>query len=145
MRPSPACKHDRIPRIAIRYQVLLQPVVDFALTFPSIAMNATECLVPREDLAWYYETYAGATHDMKDSRLSPLYATDVSGLPPALIIAAEYDTLRDEAGAYAERLQAARVPARCSCYPGMIHGFLQMGGLVADARAALAEIAGAIN
>jgi acetyl esterase len=133
------------PRIAIRYQVLLQPVVDFALTFPSIAMKATECLVPREDLAWYYETYAGAAHDMKDPRLSPLYAADVSGLPPALIIAAEYDTLRDEAGAYAERLRAARVPARCSCYPGMIHGFLQMGGLVADARAAITEIARAIN
>ena len=134
------------PRIAIRYQVLLQPVVDFALTFPSIAMKATECLVPREDLAWYYETYAGAARDMKDSRLSPLYATDVSGLPPALIIAAEYDTLRDEDGAYAERLQAARVPARCSCYPGMIHGFLQMGGLVPDdAQAAISEIARAIN
>jgi acetyl esterase len=134
------------PRIAIRYQVLLQPVVDFALTFPSIAMKETECLVPREDLAWYYETYAGAAHDMKDSRLSPLYATDVSRLPPALIIAAEYDTLRDEAGAYAERLQAASVPARCSCYPGMIHGFLQMGGLVPDdAQAAISEIARAIN
>jgi len=134
------------PRIAIRYQVLLQPVVDFALSFPSIAMKATECLVPREDLAWYYETYAGAPCDMKDSRLSPLYATDVSGLPPALIIAAEYDTLRDEDGAYAERLRAARVPARCSCYPGMIHGFLQMGGLVADdAQAAISEIARAIN
>jgi acetyl esterase len=140
------CLQARLdPRIAIRCQILLQPVVDFALTFPSIAMKATECLVPRDDLAWYYDTYAGATHDKKDWRLSPLYATDLSGLPPALIIAAEYDTLRDEAGAYAERLQAARVPAHCSCYPGMIHGFLQMGGLVPDARAALAEIARAIN
>ena len=140
------CLHARSdPRIAIRHQVLLQPVVDFALTFPSIAMKPTECLVPREDLAWYYQTYAGAGHDPKDPRVSPLYAKDLSGLPPALIIAAEYDTLRDEARAYAERLQAANVPTEYSCYPGMIHGFQQMGGLVAEARAALMEIARALR
>jgi len=141
------CLHARPdPRIAIRYQVLLQPVIDFALTFPSIAMKPTECLVPRDDLAWYYRTYVGETHDMKDPRVSPLYATDLSGLPPALIIAAEFDTLRDEARAYAERLRAANVTSRYSCYPGMVHGFLQMGGLVPDeARAALMEIARAVN
>jgi acetyl esterase/lipase len=140
------CLHARSdPRIAVRYQVLLQPVIDFALTFPSIAMKPTECLVPRDDLAWYYRTYAGDGHDTKDPRVSPLYATDLSGLPPALIIAAEYDTLRDEARAYAERLRAANVPTLYSCYPGMIHGFLQMGGLVADARAAIAEIGRAVD
>ena len=132
-------------RLAIRQQVLLQPVVDFALTFPSIAMNPAECLVPRDDLAWYYRTYAGSGHDMKDPRVSPLYATDLSGLPPALIIAAEYDTLRDEAEAYAGRLKVAQVPVRYSCYPGMIHGFLQMGGLVAQARDAIEEIGRAVD
>ncbi len=140
------CLHARSdPRLAIRQQVLLQPVVDFAQSFPSMAMKPTECLVPRDDLAWYYRTYAGANHDMQDPRLSPLYATELSGLPSALVIAAEYDTLRDEAKAYAKRLQAASVPAVYSCYRGMIHGFMQMGGLVADARAALAEIARAVN
>lgn len=140
------CLHARSdPRIEIRYQVLLQPVVDFDLTFPSIAMKPTECLVPREDLAWYYRTYAGDSFDKKDPRLSPLYATELSGLPTTLVIAAEYDTLRDEAEAYAQRLKAANVPTVYSCYAGMIHGFLQMGGLVAEARAALTEIARAIN
>jgi len=133
------------PRITIRHQVLLQPVVDFALTCPSIAMKPTECLVPREDLAWYYQTYAGAGHDARDPWVSPLYANDLSGLPPALIIVAEYDTLRDEGNAYAERLKAANVPTVCSCYAGMIHGFQQMGGLVADARVALTEIARTLN
>jgi len=132
-------------RIAIRHQVLLQPVVDFALTYPSIAMSPAECLVPRDDLEWYYRTYAGDGHDTKDPRVSPLYATDLSGLPPALIIAAEFDTLRDEAEAYAGRLKAAQVPVRHSCYPEMIHGFLQMGGLVADARTAIEEIARAVD
>jgi acetyl esterase len=83
------------PDVAIRYQVLLQPVVDFTLSFPSIAMPATECLVPREDLAWYYRTYCDGRCDPRDPRVSPIYAQDLSGLPPALIIAAEYDTLRD--------------------------------------------------
>src|SRR5262245_2275222 len=133
------------PRLAIRHQVLLQPVVDFALTSASIAMKPTECLVPRDDLAWYYRTYVGGEHDMKDPRVSPLYAPDLSALPPTLIIAAEYDTLRDEAKAYADRLAAAGVPTRYTCYPGMIHGFLQMGGLVPDARAALEEIASAVS
>jgi acetyl esterase len=100
------------PLAAIRYQVLLQPVVDFTLSFPSIAMAPTECLVPRDDLAWYYRTYRGDRCDARDPRVSPIFAQDLSGLPPALIIAAEYDTLRDEAKAYAERLKATGVATR---------------------------------
>jgi acetyl esterase len=133
------------PRIGIRYQVLLQPVVDFAMSFASMTMKPTDCLVPREDLDWYYRTYAGQGYDAKDPSLSPLYASDLSRLPPALIIAAEYDTLRDEAEAYAGRLAASGVSTAHACYPGMIHGFLQMGGLVPDARAAIEHIARAIG
>ncbi|MEP6943680.1 MAG: alpha/beta hydrolase [Betaproteobacteria bacterium] len=130
------------PRVAIRYQVLLQPVIDFTLSFPSIAMPATECLVPRDDLAWYYETYRSDRCDPRDPRVSPIQAVDLSGLPPALIIAAEYDTLRDEARAYAKELTAAGVAARYTCAAGMIHGFLQMRGIVADdVQAATEEIA----
>jgi acetyl esterase len=127
-------------RVSIRYQVLLQPVIDFAMSFPSMAMKPTDCLVPREDLAWYYRTYAGEGYDAKAPRLSPLYASDLSRLPPALIIAAEYDTLRDEAKAYASRLAASNVSTVHACYPGMVHGFLQMGGLVPGAHAAIEHI-----
>jgi acetyl esterase len=132
------------PRVAIRHQVLLQPVVDFTLSFPSIAMPATDCLVPRDDLAWYYKTYYGDCSP-KDPRVSPIFADDLSGLPPALIISAEHDTLRDEAKAYADRLQASGVATRYICYPGMVHGFLQMGGLVSEAQSALEDIARAVN
>jgi acetyl esterase len=127
--------------IAIAHQVLLQPVTDFTLSRPSIDMPATECLVPRDDLAWYYRTYYGTDQDPCDPRVSPLWAEDVSGLPRALIIAAEYDTLRDEAAAYAEKLRSAGVEVTFSCYPGMIHGFLGMGGLVNEAQQAIDEIA----
>ena len=133
------------PRVAIRYQVLLQPVVDFTLSFPSIAMPSDECLVPREDLAWYYRTYCSDQCDPSDPRVSPIYAEDLSGLPPALIIAAEYDTLRDEAEAYAERLKSAGVATRYICADGMVHGFLQMRGIVPDAQMATEEIARALN
>ena len=133
------------PHVAIRYQVLLQPVVDFTLSFPSIAMPSTECLVPREDLAWYYRTYCSDQCDPRDPRVSPIYAQDLSGLPPALIIAAEYDTLRDEAEAYAERLKTAGVATRYICADGMVHGFLQMRGIVPDAQIATEEIARALN
>ena len=132
------------PRVAIRYQVLLQPVVDFTLSFPSIAMPPTECLVPREDLAWYYLTYRSDQCDPRDPRVSPIYAQDLSGLPPALIIAAEYDTLRDEAEAYSEHLKAAGVVTH-TCADGMVHGFLQMRGLVPDAELATEQIAQALN
>jgi acetyl esterase len=127
--------------IAIAHQVLLQPVTDFTLSRPSIDMPATECLVPRDDLAWYYRTYYGTDQDPRDPRVSPLWAEDVSGLPRALIIAAEYDTLRDEAAAYAEKLRSAGVEVTYSCYPGMIHGFLGMGGLVKEAQHAIDGIA----
>jgi acetyl esterase len=133
------------PRVAIRHQVLLQPVIDFTLSFPSIAMPSTECLVPRADLAWYYRTYCDDRCDPRDPRVSPIFADDLSGLPPALIIAAEYDTLRDEAQAYAERLNAAGVATRYICADGMVHGFLQMRGLVPDAQSATGEIARALN
>ena len=133
------------PQVIIRHQVLLQPVLDFTLSFPSIAMPTTECLVPREDLAWYYRTYCGDAFAPSDARVSPLFAEDLSGLPPALIIAAEYDTLRDEAEAYAQRLKSAGVATRYVCAEGMVHGFLQMRGLVPDAQIATEEIARALN
>jgi acetyl esterase len=95
----------------------------------------------RDDLAWYYQTYRGNECDPKDPRVSPILAADLSDLPPALIITAEFDTLRDEAEAYAKRLQMAGVRTRYTCYPGMVHGFLQMRGLVPDAQTATEEIA----
>jgi acetyl esterase len=127
--------------MTISHQILLQPVTDFTLSKPSINMPETKCLVPREDLAWYYREYCGSERDFRDPRISPLWAEDVSGLPRTLIIAAEYDTLRDEAAAYAERLRSAGINVSYSCYAGMIDGFQRMGGLVKEAQQAIDEIA----
>jgi acetyl esterase len=81
----------------------------------------------------------------RDPRVSPIYADDLSSLPPTMIIAAEYDTPRDEAEAYAERLEAAGVATQCVRVAGLVHGFLQMRGLVPDAQSATEEIARALN
>lgn len=126
---------------AITKQVLIQPVLDFTLSFPSMAMAADQCWVTREDLAWCYSQYYASGANPKNPSISPLWAHDFSQLPEALIIAAEYDTLRDEAEAYGQKLRDHGVIAHNSCYEGMIHGFSQMGGLVTEARQAIEEIA----
>lgn len=124
----------------LKAQILLQPVVDFSLSFPSIEMPENECLVPKADLAWYYEMYCPDTEKFITLTVSPLFNDDLKNLPPTLIITAEYDSLRDEAKAYADKLEASGVPVSYHCYPGMIHGFLQMGGLVSEARDAMIEV-----
>ncbi|GAB4521068.1 MAG: hypothetical protein Kow00133_07850 [Amphiplicatus sp.] len=75
-----------------------------------------------------------------DPRVSPMNAPDLSGAPPAYILAPACDPLRDEAEAYARRLEAAGVPVRFDCVPGAIHGFLSFGAL-AGARAARRALA----
>jgi acetyl esterase len=80
-----------------------------------------------------------------DPYASPLLAPDLSGLPPALIVTAECDVLRDEGEAYASRLEAAGVPVTCTRYAGMIHPFFSMQGKLAQARQAVEQVAAAVR
>jgi acetyl esterase len=90
---------------------------------------------------WFYGHYAGAWEDAKDPRLAPLHA-DLTGQPPAVIVTAEFDPLRDEGEAYGEALKAAGVPVDVTRYDGLIHGFFDMGGLSPAARSAIEETCG---
>jgi acetyl esterase len=126
--------------LRISHQILLQPVLDVTLSYPSIDMAADRCLVSRADLTWYYDQCFGG-HDARDPMVSPVFATNLAGLPPTLIVAAEYDSLRDEAEAYSGRLRNAGVDTVYTCYPGMIHGFQQMAGLTGQALRAIDEMA----
>jgi acetyl esterase len=95
----------------------------------------------RRDIVWFLNQYAPDPKDRLDPRVSPLLEKDLSGLPPALVVTAEYDVLRDEGEAYAKRLQEAGVPCTLMRCGGMIHGFLTMIGLLRRATLYFDQIA----
>jgi acetyl esterase len=101
--------------------------------------NAKGYFLEKPTMDWFYGHYAGAWEDAKDPRLSPLHAADLSGLPPAVIVTAEYDPLGDEGEAYGKALEAAGVTAHVQRYDGMIHGFFDMGTISPAAQAAIDE------
>jgi acetyl esterase len=90
-------------------------------------------------MIWFWDLYLVDAAQAEHPHASPLRAADLAGLPPALVISAEYDVLRDEAERYAERLQAAGVPVQMSRYDGMHHGFASSAGVLAKADHAVAE------
>lgn len=136
------------PPIAL--QVLVYPVTDHDFTRPSYDEHGTGYLLGRDEMAWFWDHYVPERALRDDPRASPIRAADLSGLPPALFVIAEYDPLRDEGLAYAERLAAAGVPVTVRVFDDVIHGFFgyatyaeradQAVALVGDAvRAALAR------
>ncbi|MBW3667964.1 MAG: alpha/beta hydrolase [Actinobacteria bacterium] len=107
---------------AMRFQLLLYPTLDARLGSPSVDELAEGYMLTKRDLEWFYECYAPPDKD--DWRVSPLHAADLSGLPPALVITAQFDPLRDEGEAYVAKLLASGVAAASVRFDGMIHGFL---------------------
>jgi acetyl esterase len=120
-------------------QFLIYPAVDAEGDYPSRVENAKGYFLEQPTMDWFYGHYAGAWEDAKDPRLSPLHGADLSGLPPAVIVTAEYDPLRDEGEAYGEALRTAGVDADVHRYDGMIHGFFDMGTVSPAAQAAIDE------
>lgn len=133
-------------RPPIAFQLLVYPVVDHLASFASVKENGEGFLLTAEAMAWFSEHYAGqADIDDRDPMMSPIYAADLAGLPPALVITAEFDPLRDEGEAYAMRLRQAGVPVQTSRYDGMIHGFFTMTKITPRAREAVGEAVGALR
>lgn len=109
-------------------QFLIYPAVDHAAaTYPSAEQNATGYFLEAETMAWFYNHYAGTWADPMDPRLAPLQSPSLANLPPAVVVTAEFDPLRDQGAAYAEALRAAGSHAELIEGPGMIHGFFDMG------------------
>ena len=119
-------------------QLLIYPAVDAKGGYPSRAENAKGYFLEQATIDWFLGHYAGPTPDPADPRLSPLYG-NLSGLPPAIIVTAEFDPLRDEGEAYGAALQAAGGQADVRRYPGLIHGFFDMGAVSPAAAAAIEE------
>jgi acetyl esterase len=130
---------------AIAYQVLIYPVTDATISTASYEENAEGYLLTKEGMIWFFNHYMNEDTDRKDPLLSPTYAESLAGLPPAIVITAEYDPLRDEGNAYAEKLKAAGVPVIHSQYPGMIHGFFWLGGVLGQCKQAIGEIGSALR
>jgi len=133
-----ASRADDGPGLAA--QVLLYPVIDAACATPSFVQNAEGYLLSASVMRWFWEEYLGPEGDPDSGYASVLRAPDLAGLPPALVITAEFDPLRDEGEAYAEHLRGAGNDVTMHRYDGMIHGFAGMDALVDEADAAIAEI-----
>lgn len=132
------------PKIA--FQLLIYPVTQLAgPELPSMKENAKGYFLEKQSMDWFTRLYAPDASHRSDPRLSPLLAKDLSGLPPAYVVTAGFDPLRDEGKAYADRLDEAGVPVTYVNYPGMIHGFFGMRGLIPKAREAVAAAAAALH
>jgi len=130
----------------IVFQLLVYPVTDVpSANTLSYRENAEGYFLTAKMMHWFWNHYCGKNPELSDPYLCPLRARDLKRLPPALVITAEFDPLRDEGEAYAARLREAGVPATSKRYPGMIHGFFGMGALLTQARAATKEAAEALR
>jgi acetyl esterase len=125
------------PKLAA--QLLVYPGTDFAGDYPSRTDNAEGYFLTREDLEWFATHYLGEASDLTDPRLSPLHAQNLAGLPPAVVVTAEYDPLRDEGEAYARALERAGVPVTLRRYDGLIHGFFDLSALSPAAAGAVRD------
>jgi acetyl esterase len=125
---------------ALRGQLLIYPVTDYYTAgTPSYRENAEGYGLTRDTMVWFWDHYLADPADAVNPYASPLRAASVARLPPALVVTAEFDPLRDEGEDYAARLRVAGVPAQTSRWDGMNHGFFFWVGIVDKAGAAMEE------
>jgi len=126
----------------IRCQVLIYPMIDAACSSPSFETYADGYGPAAIDMKRGWSEYLPQGADPRGPLASPLYAEDLAGAPPAFVLTAEYDTLRDEGEAYARKLIEAGTPVQVRRYLGAIHGFFAMPGALRVAREAMEDVAG---
>jgi acetyl esterase len=128
------------------FQLLVYPATDLTRSLPSHRLFREGFLLTKRSMDWYLANYV--TEDEKTApRASPLFAplTTLRGLPPALVLTAGFDPLRDEGRAYADKLREAGVSTQHNCIEGSIHGFFSFGGVFAHARRAVDDSARALR
>jgi acetyl esterase/lipase len=127
------------------FQLMIYPATDVAADNPSIRENAEGYLITLKDIHWFYNHYLNTPEEGRNPMASPLLAASLCGLPPALIITAEFDPLRDEGEQYGERLKQAGVPVTLSRYNGTIHGFVAMASVLDQGKQGTAECCAALR
>lgn len=121
----------------IAFQLLIYPVTDCAMNTGSYHANGEGYMLTRDSMNWFWGHYCPDPAQRTDPLASPARAADLSGLPPALVMTAEFDPLRDEGEAFAEKLQAAGVGVELRRFEGLIHGFFSQARMVPAARAGI--------
>ena len=118
----------------VRAQALIYPALDLRGRLPSRTELAQHFPIPRDMIDWFFDHYFGLAWPFTDPRAIPSLYEDYRGLPPALILTAGHDPLRDEGADYAATLSRAGVPVEYACYEGTIHGFMNMGRVLRGAH-----------
>ena len=126
---------------ALACEVLVYPMIDATCSLPSHCEFATGYGPGTDDMKLGWREYLAHAANPRDARASPLFETDLSALAPTFVLTAECDTLRDEGESYARNLARAGVPITVRRYPGTIHGFFTMQGILRVAREALKDVA----
>lgn len=132
-----------VPKVV--YQLLIYPATDMHMDTESHKRFGVGHLLTRSAMDWFQMQYLNNEADRDDWRASPLRAKSLAGLPPAYVVVAGHDPLRDEGEAYAMALKAAGVPVAFREFPGQIHGFVVMGKAIPQANQALAEMGVALK
>ena len=127
------------------HQLLIYPVTHHDFGTESYRENGKGYFLTTEMMRWFWHHYLETEADGAHPLASPLVAEDLSGLPSATVLTADYDPLRDEGRAYAERLEAAGIPTRYTNYPGVFHGFFAMPQELPRARQAVQETCKALR
>ena len=127
------------------FQALIYPVTVYSSERPSYATYAEGFFLTREEMDWFRDNYFADPRDRTDPRASPILAHDLAGQPPAHVVTAGFDPLRDEGEAYAAALRDAGVPVTVKRERDLVHGFINAVGLGGRSREALGEVVAAIR
>ena len=130
---------------AVAFQLLVYPVTDYDDNRPSLQEYAEGNLLTRNAVRYFWGHYLSWPEDGLHSHASPLKAESLAGLPPAMVITAECDPIRDQGEAYAHRLREAGVPVTLKRYEGAIHVFFQLGGVIDSGKQAVADAGAALR
>ena len=122
---------------ALAFQGLFYPVVEADMNRQSWSDNGAGYLLETDVMEWFWETYCATVTDRDDPRTAPIKAANLTNLPPALVLTAEYDPLRDEGEAYGEALQAAGSKAQIMRCEGLVHDFLSTAAVFDCSRGPL--------
>ncbi|MFW6318360.1 MAG: alpha/beta hydrolase fold domain-containing protein, partial [Halorubrum sp.] len=126
-------------------QFLLYPIAGRDFETDSYRENADGPLLTRDDMRWFYERYLRSPVDAANPYAVPLRATDLGDLPPAAVVTAGFDPLRDDGVALAERFEREGTPVEHRHYPAMTHGFCSLAERVPTAESALSAVAGDVR